>query len=103
MNNTYPINTLVRLSVTFLDSGAGNPIDPTSVYLFVLPSGLGAVQQRFTSSTGIVRDDVGKYHYNITPNVVGSWVYKWQGVGAATATSLDTRFNVEVTQIRFPP
>jgi hypothetical protein len=101
MNNTYAINTRIRLSVTFLDATTGNPIDPTSVYLFILPGGLGAVQQRITA--GIARDDTGKYHYDITPNVVGSWVYKWQGVGAAIATSLDTRFNVEVTQIRFPP
>lgn len=105
--NLYDIDTLMQLSVTFIDL-SGAPVDPTVVNLFLLdPNG------NSTELTGgaIAHDGTGLFHYQMTPQAnvpagessVGVWTYKWQGTGAAEITSPDTYFRVRQTQFNPTP
>lgn len=53
------------------------------------------------SPSDIVRDEVGKYHLAITPELANTgrpnvdyWAWKFEGTGAVTATTPDGRFIV---------
>lgn len=89
----YEIDTTIELTGVFINALTGVYIDPTTVQLYVLdPTG---VQTSYTwPSSSIVRDQLGHFHQTITPNKSGTWLYKWQGSGAAVATSPDTPFTV---------
>jgi hypothetical protein len=86
----YEIDTSIQLRGVFMNPLAGVPIDPTLVQLFVMdPNG------NVTDYSGsVIRDAVGRYHLVIEPGLPGTWTYKWQGTGAAAATSPDTIFTV---------
>lgn len=102
--NFYEIDTLIRFSVAFTTVPAGAPIDPTSINLLVQPPPTPAAPDMIPppveytyAAAQIVRDGVGLYHCDLTPNEVGIWVYKWQGTGAAAVTTADTRFVIKQT------
>jgi hypothetical protein len=82
--NTYPIQELVGLSVLFTDAVSNLPVDPTLVTLTVT-----APDDTNTEylPPDIVRDSIGAYHYNIAVNLVGLYIYRWQGTGAVIASS----------------
>jgi hypothetical protein len=86
----YEIDTSIQLRGVFMNPLAGVPIDPTLVQLFVMdPNG------NVTDYSGsVIREAVGRYHLVIEPGLPGTWTYKWQGSGAAAATSPDTIFTV---------
>jgi hypothetical protein len=83
--NSYPINTLARIFVQFLDPLSmppNQPVDPTNVSLtFTLPD------QSTLTPTGIVHDDVGMYHLDYVVMEQGLYIYRWQGEGAVIAAS----------------
>lgn len=88
----YEIDTAIELQGVFLNALTGVYTDPTAITLFVLdPSG---VTTPYTFPGTIVRDSIGHFHQIITPSKSGLWTYKWQGTGAAVATSPDTTFTI---------
>lgn len=91
----YEIDTSIQIKGIFVDSLAGVPIDPTTVQLF-LQTPMGTIFQFSPTTTpAVVRDATGYYHFTlISPGISGTWNYKWQGTGAAIATSPDTSFVV---------
>lgn len=103
--NIYQVDTLIQLNVTFLNVPTNMPADPTAVSLFISdPSGN---ETEVTYNPGpIVRTGVGVYYYQFTPTptppattAAGTWTYKWQGTGAVIATSRDTNFLVQASDL----
>lgn len=84
----YPVETTVRLSVTFTDRLTNTPADPTTVTLTVTVPGVGPT----VITSGIVNDSVGVYHYDLDVNVQGQWMCRWQGTGAVVASSGNSVF-----------
>jgi len=79
-HGTYWEGATVRLSATFKVSGTLT--DPTTVTLKTLnPSGTTATYTLGDSE--ITKDSTGTYHKDVEASVVGTWVYRWIGTGAA--------------------
>lgn len=89
----YEIDTTLEVQGIFINSLTGVYADPTSIGLFILDPG-GFLSTQNWPSGGIVRDSLGHFHFILTPAKSGNWTYKWQGFGAAVATSPDTTFTV---------
>lgn len=78
MSRLYDPGTEVRLSVLF--EREGQAADPTAVSCKVrAPS--GAITT-YSYPSDIARSGVGRYYLDITPNVAGTWHYKWIATGA---------------------
>jgi hypothetical protein len=79
----YDSGTLVRLSVTFTLGGADT--DPGTVSATVKSP---AATTTYTYGGGTVsKDATGKYHFDITPAVAGTWYYSWTaGTGVVVTT-----------------
>lgn len=77
--NSYNLNTLVRLSVSFKDTN-GVLIDPTTVTVSILDPTEASV------AATVVKDSVGTYHADVTPALFGVWDYTFAGTGAVVAT-----------------
>lgn len=93
--NIYQIDTAIQLNGSFINATNGAPIDPTVVTLVIEdPSGTLT-----TITSSIVRTGIGAYYYIFTPSGPGKWTYKWQGTGAAVATSRDTSFIVKASDL----
>jgi hypothetical protein len=91
--NTYQVETLLQLNVTFYDVSLNLPADPTTVALFIEDPN-GNVTEVATNL--IVRTGVGTYYSDFLPTMPGEWTYKWQGSGSSViATSKDTRFFIQ--------
>lgn len=82
--NTFALYTVIRVSGSFVDASNGNPVDPTTVTIILTdPSGVAT-----TVSVGIVRDSVGAYHYDWTPQMAGVWTIRYQGSGAIVTANV---------------
>jgi hypothetical protein len=90
-SGSYTIGNLVTVSVVFRDSN-GDPTDPSTITLEVRDPN-NVVNTYVYGASAIVRDDVGKYHYDIDVEVAGLWTYFWQGGGAGQGSGGRT-FNV---------
>ena len=89
---SFPIDTTLQLTGTFIASLTGVPTDPTNISLFLTPP--SQPQQVVTTSSGIVRVSAGVYTYTLIPNASGLWLGTWQGTGFIAATR-DFAFNVQ--------
>lgn len=79
--NVHPKGTPRRLDVEFRNL-AGALADPTVVKMRVTtPSGVTTEYP----VPPVVKDDVGKYHYDATINEAGKWLYRGIGTGAVEA------------------
>ncbi len=86
MNSLYDPGTEIRLSCRFEREGSLK--DPTSVTCKVrAPDGQTTT---YTYPNDIVRDDVGRYHLDLTPTYAGIWTVKWIAIGEVTATTEHT-------------
>ena len=76
--NRYRVGDVVRLSATFeLSSVLTNP---TTVSLCITaPDGNSGY------ASPIINDSTGKYHYDFTVPIVGSFKYRFYGTGAIVA------------------
>jgi hypothetical protein len=92
----YELDTSIQLRGVFLNPLAGVAIDPTIVTLFVMDPN-GNTTQYSSSGGQVIRDSVGRYYLVIEPGLPGTWTYKFQGTGLATATSPDTTFEVSAS------
>jgi hypothetical protein len=94
--NCYQVDTTIQLNVTFYNTALNQPADPAVVSLFVEdPS--GDVTQ--VPANQISRTGVGTYISEFLPSSPGCWTYKWQGTGNVMATSRDTRFFVQASDL----
>lgn len=94
--DVFQIDTLIQLGVTFYNTALNQPADPTTVALFVEDPD-GTVTEVATNL--IVRTGVGTYYSNFLPTAPGEWGYKWQGTGNVVATTKDTRFLIQASQL----
>ena len=94
----YEIDTTIELQAIFTNALTGVYADPTTVKLYILdPAGIQTTQ--IWPGGAIIRDSLGHFHYIMTPAKSGNWTYKWQGSGAAVATSPDTIFTVNASAL----
>lgn len=75
LGQTVELGDLVHL--TFTTTVAGVLTDPTTISLLVLDP--AAV----TTTLSPVRDSVGTFHYDYSPAVAGTYLYRWVATGAA--------------------
>lgn len=94
-NGLYDPGTTVRLGANFRTQGA--PADPTTVTLKVRQPN-GSITTYTFAGAAIVKDAVGRYHRDITPNMPGQWYYRFFGTGAVEATREET-FRIRETVI----
>ena len=77
----YPQGTLVRVQVSFTQSG--NFADPDGVNLRFRPPRQHRTTWIYGIDAAIVKDSTGVYHADLdTTSAVGIWRYRWDG-GAA--------------------
>lgn len=84
------IGTMVRISATWTVPATedGVPTDPTAVALTV------ELPDASTATPTPVRDAAGVYHADYLPPVAGTYLWRWEGTGAAHASAEGT-FAVE--------
>lgn len=71
------VGDVVRLSVEISDI-SGALADPSTISLYVKPPSSSAESH----TSDIVKDAVGKYHFDLPLDVAGSYGYRWQTTGA---------------------
>ena len=81
----YPQGTLVRVQVSFTQSG--NFADPDGVNLRFRPPRQHRTTWIYGIDAAIVKDSTGVYHADLdtTPAVPGVWRYHWEGDGAVAS------------------
>lgn len=87
---------LIRLTAKFTNGDIRCPVavDPDTVTLRTFDPEETTTERDYVVDTeGIVRDDVGEYHFDIDAQLVGSWTYRWEGTGAAQAVN-EAKFTV---------
>lgn len=83
MANTHDIGDIVRVSVTFTQSGVA--VDPSTVTLVVqLPSGTSSTYTY--AAGGVDKDSTGNYHKDLTIASAGTYRYRWTSTGTGTAS-----------------
>ena len=80
MSTTFSVGDQTRLTAVFQEAGMFT--DPASVLLRIR-DGAGAQSSFPYPGSAIVRDDVGKYHYDLALITAGVWVYRWEGANQA--------------------
>lgn len=80
--NVYDIGDSVRLSVTF--TVGTTPTDPTTITAKVR-NAAGTVTTYTYAAAQITKDSTGVYHLDITVNLSGTWVYRFEGTGTCIA------------------
>jgi hypothetical protein len=81
---SFPIDTTLQLTGSFIMTLTGQLADPGTITLFLTPP--NAAQEEFSYPAMLTRTGIGVYTYNLTPASSGVWVGTWQGGGAVTAT-----------------
>lgn len=70
----YIVGDLIRVWVE-IRTIAGDLVDPTSIALYVKPPG-GVISERTA-----IKAAVGKYYYDLSLDLSGSYGYRWQTRG----------------------
>lgn len=94
----YEIDTSIQIEGVFLDSLNNVYADPTEVQLFIKDPN-GAIIDYTTLDNTVIRESIGHYIFTFIPDVSGTWTYKWQGTGAYQATSPDSTFTIEASEL----
>lgn len=90
---SFPIGQTVHLTLnTYSDAAQTTLADPTTVSID-LKSPDGTVVTYTLAAAQVVRDSLGKFHFDLTPAVAGHYEYHWYTTGAVT-TSQDGTFDV---------
>jgi hypothetical protein len=79
----YDLYEMVRFSATVVPSGAGAPIQPSSMVFHIGP--LGSVASYIFGQAGasIVSPAAGCFYRDFAPNSVGTWAYGFHASGIA--------------------
>ena len=75
----YDLGSLVRVEIVFRDANRV-ATDPVTVALKTW----SPVSKTVTSldyPANVVKDDTGQYHYDVTADEVGTWLFEWNGDG----------------------
>lgn len=84
MADVYQVGQPATLSAEFLNA-AGSLADPTTVALTVTdPNNVVTVYTY--AALQVIKDAVGKYHFDLTLNVAGAWTWQWNTTGTPTTT-----------------
>ena len=94
MANTYDDGDSVRLAVSFNIKNVLT--DPTTVTLKVQDPSENETDYTYALSE-VTKDATGQYHKDITLDEVGTWYYRFEGLGAAVAAGEDN-FEVRATE-----
>lgn len=109
---TFPFGTLVRLSAVFrrpptdaeiadgtaADADDWQKVDPGTVSAKVRDPLDNVDQYDYLGSPSgeLVRDGVGEYHLDLTPELAGTWFYRFWGTGDGQSADED-KFKVATT------
>jgi hypothetical protein len=109
---TYRIGSLVVLRASFTrpptadeitagtacDVDDWQPVDPDTVSAWLLaPDETQTLHDYLGSPEDIVRDDVGEYHLDVTPDQSGVWYFGFVSTGVGQAAG-EFQFSVEATK-----
>lgn len=84
MHVSHTIGQAVTLHTSIKDATAGIALDPSQLTLTIQsPTG----NKQTVDLSGLNKDDVGQYHYDLTLTEVGKWAYRWAGTGQATGAA----------------
>lgn len=98
---SYSIGTKIRFTATFRIEATQALVDPTTVtFRFRNPSGT-ETSYVYGVNVELVRDSLGVFHVDLTPNASGSWYRRWIGTGAA-AVAKESSFAVDKTFFTTP-
>lgn len=90
--NTYDIGDVAHLTSEFINTATGNPIDPSTVTLVMLPP--DKIEATFTYPTDLTRDSIGNYHYDYDGlTMAGTYAYRFTSTGTGKA-SAEKQFQV---------
>lgn len=82
--NVYEKGDLVRVTGAFTNI-AGDPIDPTTVSLFVTnPAGV-TTEYVYGVDAEVVRVELGSFYGEISAAASGQWLWKWGSTGTGQA------------------
>lgn len=87
---SFPVGSLVRVEMEFESKVTGELADPTTIRVRTLAPAVppaAAVQTDYVFGMGgeIVKDDVGKYHFDLDCDTAGVWIVRGEGEGEAQA------------------
>lgn len=78
--DSFPYGDLIRLKGTFTDVD-GTLFDPEFVLCEILKPDGTKIVANFGSDANLVTDGVGLYHYDISADMTGLWVYRFESTG----------------------
>lgn len=87
----YEVGDMRRLSAAFTVSGTAT--NPTTITLLVKPP--SGVLATYTYASDITRDSTGNYHYDLTFDAAGYWLYQWYGTGTVKASTAIVKIKVD--------
>ena len=83
--DTFQYGDLVRLSASFKDEN-GVAVDPEFVLCEVLqPDGVTKIVLNYLNDPALVRTGVGEYHYDLSCDFEGLYVYRFESTGNGQA------------------
>jgi hypothetical protein len=98
LENHWPAGSLVRVSGAFTDAAAA-PIDPTVVrFMFKRPDIAVVTTYVYGVDGALVKDSVGNYHVDVSADVKGEWLYRWESTGTGQA-ALDSGFFADESRV----
>lgn len=89
--STYHLGQTVRISTaTAFTDADGDPVAPDTVTLTVREPAPDRTETTY-SGGDLTSPSTGVYYRDITPDVPGTWHYRWSGtIGASVAVDEDT-------------
>ena len=94
MPDDIDIGDIYRVSVPFTDAD-GTPQDPTTVKMFFRKPDATRVTYTYLTDAELVRDDVGKYHVDLTIDQSGTWTYRFEGASGPVTAADEETFDVK--------
>ena len=82
--NAYDIGDLVRITGN-LATAAGVAVDPTALVCKVLSPAGTTTTYTYGSTAFPIKNDVGEYYVDITPDAAGEWWYQFRSTGTGQA------------------
>jgi hypothetical protein len=92
---TFQLGALAQFEAVFSNASNNTYADPVQV-VFLIVDPLGHVRDL---STIVTHDSVGHYHCQFMLNIVGTWTYKWRGIGTVAVSSPDTSVIVVASKL----
>jgi len=101
LTTTPIVGQSVRLPVAFYDASGSSLVltDCSGPVICTVKDPSGAKTVYTYAASQVVRDGVGSYHLDVTPQVAGTWTVRWEGdMGMLVAIS-ETSFTVQASTV----